>query len=231
MDSLTQAAAQLAIVTPQQDTAAAAADAAVVATAPSSVAVAAHRASSLPPFVLHVLDLSGTTEDASIELSTAASNYMPLQWETLEAAQALTVQAVKQRVAAMRQRSSTEQEQTAEAVTSVPALAGEDLPLNSMRLVFLTQRVAEAASSAGAAADGATALLPPSSCRPLTDLSVDARLLCEYGVASHSWLLLKRKRVQAAAPQQTFDDDEEEEYGDEEEDDVESYEDAHEGNA
>ena len=61
---------------------------------------------------------------------------------------------------------------------------------------------------------GAPASVSASQCRPLTDLGVESKTLFDYGVSSHSWLLLKRKFVRERSA------DEEEE---EEEDDGEQY--------
>jgi len=87
--------------------------------------------------------------------------------------------------------------------TQATASSEEESPLDvaAMRLVYLTQRVPGADARPPAVA---------SSCRPLTDLLMDSKQLYrDYGVATHSWLLLKRKYV--APRQQSLDNNKEEE--------------------
>lgn len=202
-------------------------------------------------FQLHVLDLSGTSDDAAIELSISVPNYFRLEWRDASAAEELSVLAVKQRIYAHR-RSTTRADENAKAVvetsaasasiaansTSATALAAlssletstlqpasaavdsEPLDLTQMRLVFLTQRVppvasgtavsSSSSSSSGVASAQASAV-PSASCRPLTDLGSDSKLLCDYGVATHSWLLLKRKFIPNVQPQESHEEEEEEE--------------------
>ncbi len=205
-------------------------DALTATTANLSLSSSASAAPS-PSFRLHVLDLSSTTEDASIELSTAAANYLTLEWSEQDAAEQITVSAVKQRIFALKQQCEAPASAASASANPAAALATSSLELEHMRLVFLTQRVPPpSAADAVASTSSAATEKPPAAatCRPLTDLG-DGKLLAEYGVASHSWLLLKRKftRSPQQQPQEEQEENGEEEEYEQEEEEAQEHEHAH----
>lgn len=129
--------------------------------------------------------------------------------------------------------------ETAEAAAPpLPPLA-----VDHMRLVYLCQRVSllsracpvcrwqlyackmgEVAQSSHSLwmlrrplSQGAPASVPASQCRPLTDLGVESKTLFDYGVSSHSWLLLKRKFVRERSADEEEEEDDGGQYDEEEE--------------
>ena len=214
MDALTQQTDALSLT-------AAAATAAGDAS-PSSPAVA---------FLLHVLDMSSVTEDAPIELREDAPNYIALRWSEQEVAEAnannsssgsssgsgdgLTIAQVKHELARARYIAAQDQKEEQVAAGADVAAASEKkvtapLHLDDMRLVYLTQRAVSASSSGSSNGSSGSAAL--STCRPLTDLSARSSLQ-QLGVASGSWILLKRRFVPTRNVEE--EEEEEEEYEDE----------------
>jgi hypothetical protein len=204
----------------------------------ASCAAAAACSNDANTFVLHVLNLSGQTEDASIELRTDADNYLRFEWKLdqsssgASAPSAATTNASTLTVDELK-RTIVQRLQTLAAAAA--ADVAPDLPshpvieLAAVRLVYLTQRVPASDSSSAAAASSSATCPPTSACRPLTDLLTDSRLLVDpssgYGVSSHSWLLLKRKflvqqpQQQQQQQQEDEEDGEDEAYEDEQEED------------
>jgi hypothetical protein len=204
----------------------------------SSSSAAAVAASEADTFVLHVLNLSGQMEDASIELRTDAENYLRFEWKlnqsssSASAPSTATTDASTLTVGELK-RAIVQRLQTLAAAAA--ADVAPDLPshpvieLAAVRLVYLTQRVPASDNSNAAAASSSAAGLQTSACRPLTDLMTDSKLLVDsssgYGVSSHSWLLLKRKFILQQPLQQEDEEDEEDEaYEDEREDGDDEYE-------